>query len=323
MECFMSFNITTSDLAESLSISPQRVLAISSDCGLTDKEAFTVGKSKYYSPSGIVKILKKRGLIADTKKRVIAFCNNKGGVGKSSTASNVALMLSSIGFKTLLIDSDGQANLTSYFIKDDIEVNCLAEVILGVKTISESIVNISENFDLLPSNLKNQKLNKLLSDEPTNYLKKLVNNLEYDFVIWDCNPSLDSTNQLIYNSCTDIFIVTIMENWSISGVAMTKELIDVIFEDNNKDKPNTQILINKLHTTKAQLNLFSKLQDTGLFIYPIYLDTDVNIPKSQDQRTLLGNKSKAFKAYLKLALAISSKGKTLPNEDSQQAEVTL
>lgn len=313
----MSFKITTSDLADALGITPQRVLAIASECGLTEEEAYTKGKSKFYSPNGVKKILLRRGLITPSfSKRIIALCNNKGGVGKSSTASNLALMLSSLGFRVLLIDSDGQANSTSYFLKDDREVNCLAEIFLGARSIKDTIINISENFDLLPSNLKNQKLNKILSDEPANYIKKFLGGLDYDYIIWDCNPSLDSTNQLIYNSCTDIFIVTIMENWSLSGVEMTKELIDLIFEDSAQNKPNTKIIINKLHTTKAQLNLFSKLQDTGLEIYPIYLDTDVSIPKSQDQRTILENKTKAFKAYLRLALGICSNDKTLPKEDS-------
>lgn len=319
----MSFKISTSDLAESLGVSPQRILAIATECGLSEQEAYTKGKTKYYSPAGIKKILSKRGLLNESRKRVIAFCNNKGGVGKSSTASNTALMLSSIGFKTLLIDSDGQANTTSYFVRDDREINCLAEIFLKSKSINETIINISENFDLLPSNLKNQKLNKILSDEPISYIKKFVQNLDYDFIIWDCSPSLDSTNQLIYNSCTDIFIVTIMENWSISGVEMTKELIDIIFEDSEKNKPQTRIIINKLHTTKAQLNLFAKLQATGLDIYPIYLDTDVNIPKSQDQRTILENKTKAFKAYLRLGLGICSGEKTLPKENDNYSNEAM
>lgn len=298
------FQIATSDLSQILSISPQRVLAIATDSNLESYETESRGKFKYYSPSGIRKILIRKGIDLNTKK-VIAFCNNKGGVGKSSTAANTAIMLSSMGFKTLLIDSDGQANTTSFFLSDK-ETFCLMEVLNGKVEVENAIVQLNDTLSILPSNLNNQKLSNFLSASPSrSVLKKLIATLDYDYIIWDCNPSLDSTNQQIYYSCTDIFIVTLMEAWSLLGVEMTKELLIELFDENPGKIPNLFVLINKLdNRIISQINLYSRLEKLELDVFPITIDTDNCIPKSQNDCFLLNNKNKTFKAYLELAYMI-------------------
>lgn len=320
-----SFPITTSDLSAMLSITPQRILALSSDLGLTPNDVESKGKFKYYSPSGVRKLLDRRGIYSDSQK-VIAFCNNKGGVGKSSTAANTAIMLSSLGYKTLLIDSDGQANTTSFFLPEQ-ETFCLMEILNGKKSINDSIVELNPNLFILPSNLNNQKLSNYLSGTPNkNTLKKLISNLDYEFIIWDCNPSLDSTNQQIYFSCTDILIVTLMEAWSLAGVEMTKELLIELFDGNGRF-PNVNVLINKLDgRIGSQVNLYSKLEQVGLDVFPITIETDNSIPKSQNEGFTITNKNKSFKTYQALAMAlIQNKNLTTQSDLSlnQPSEISI
>jgi chromosome partitioning protein len=302
-----AFKIATSDLSLILDISPQRVLAISADSNLDGNDVESKGKFKFYSPRGVRKILHRKGIVSGERK-VIAFCNNKGGVGKSSIASNTALMLSSLGFKTLLIDSDGQANTTSFFLPDEEETFCLMEILNGKKTIEKAIHELTPTLHILPSNLNNQKLSNFLSGEPNKAnLKELISTLDYDYVIWDCNPSLDSTNQQIYYSCTDVIIVTLMEAWSIIGVEMTKELLMGLFKNSTVKIPNVNVLINKLDNRIAsQINLYSRLEKLQLEVFPITIDTDNSIPKSQNEDFLLTNKNKTFKAFLELATVLIS-----------------
>lgn len=302
-----SFAITTSDLASMLDISPQRILTISNECKLDEtQEAESRGKFKIYTPSGVKKILAKRG-ITNAKTKVLAFGNNKGGVGKSSTASNTALMLSSLGYKTLLIDSDGQANTTSFFLSPETEAFCLVEILMKQKTLEEATIKLSDTLSIIPSNLYNQSLPKILSDKPRNTLKNLIAPLmsSFDFIIWDCNPSLDITNQQIYYSCTDVFIVTLMEAWSLQGVEMTRDTLLSCFEDTTVKYPNVYVLINKLdNRIGSQINLYSKLESLKLEIFSVTIETDNNIPKSQNEGYVLTNKNKTFKSYLEFATKI-------------------
>jgi len=319
------FSITTSDLSHILSLSPQRILAISNECQLEqNSEVFNKGKFKIYSPSGIKKILAKKNIIS-THPRVIAFGNNKGGVGKSSTAVNTALMLSSFGYKTLLIDSDGQANSTSLFI-DDVETFSLVEILMKQTTIQNAIVKLTDTLSLLPSNLYNQTLPALLTGKPRNTLKNLISPIQndFDFIIWDCNPSLDITNHQIYYSCTDIFIVTIMEILSLQGVEMTKDTLQSCFADTTVPMPKVQILINKLDPRiLSQAKLLTKLNETGLDICQTIIVTDNTIPKSQEDKFLITNKNKSFESYLELAVRIINDDKTkLPNKMGYYAEQT-
>lgn len=87
--------------------------------------------------------------------RIIAIANQKGGVGKTTTAINLAACLAEAGQKILIIDIDPQGNTTSGFglSKTDIE-KTVYEVFLGECNIKDAIVeNIIDNLDILPSNV--------------------------------------------------------------------------------------------------------------------------------------------------------------------------
>ena len=93
----------------------------------------------------------------DTK--VISFCNQKGGVGKTSTTGLVAYNLAKLGYKTLVIDLDPQANMTSLMLKtksqndDEIEVidNTLMNAIKKKENLQNTVIEVTDNLYLIPN----------------------------------------------------------------------------------------------------------------------------------------------------------------------------
>lgn len=295
--------ISSTILSTLFGVSPQRILEISEQAQLEPTDYTTGTKPRFFSPVAIRKIFLRRN-IRPTSKRILCFANNKGGVGKSSCAINTASMLASMGYRVLLIDGDPQSNLTSFLLNNPNEIKgTLLNIVQKPESFNNCISNIALNIDLLPSNLNNEHLVLFLSQTPKrNILQKLIEPLDYDFIIWDCNPSISVLNQNIYLSCTDIFIVTTAEQWGHDGVLITNQLINSLFED--KMKPNINVLINKFekrinHQFEITSQLRNYVDEIGLKTYPIIIESDSNIPKFQMLKQIPPHKSRAYISFAK------------------------
>ena len=128
--------------------------------------------------------------------RIIAIANQKGGVGKTTTAINLSASLASLGKKVLALDLDPQGNMTSGLgvDKDQVE-NSVYDLIIGQTGIEECICKeVIENLDVLPSNINLSAAEiELIGVENKEYI--IRNEMEkvkerYDFVIIDCPPAL-------------------------------------------------------------------------------------------------------------------------------------
>ncbi len=157
--------------------------------------------------------------------RIIAVANQKGGVGKTTTAINLSACLAEIGQKVLVIDMDPQGNTTSgYGIDKNQLSNTIYEMIIGECELEECLIkDIIENLSLLPStvNLSGAEIELIGVDRREYILKDKVEQERdnYNFIIIDCPPSL---SMLTVNAMTtaDTVIVPIQcEYYALEGLS--------------------------------------------------------------------------------------------------------
>ncbi len=89
--------ISTQELSDSLSVTPQRISALSKALNILDEESSLKGRTRMYTRAAVRKLFSHRG-ISYTNKKTIAISNNKGGVGKTSIATSVARRMVDLGF---------------------------------------------------------------------------------------------------------------------------------------------------------------------------------------------------------------------------------
>ena len=197
--------------------------------------------------------------------RVISIANQKGGVGKTTTAINLSACLSEIGQKVLTIDIDPQGNTTSGLGVDKHAVeNNVYALLLGENTIEECIIETEiENQSLISSdvNLAGAEIELIGIDEKEYILKKAISKIKdnYDFIIIDCPPSL---NMLTVNAMTtaDTVLVPIQcEYYALEGLSQLIHTINLVQQRLN-DKLQIEGVVFTMYDVRT--NLSNQVVDT-------------------------------------------------------------
>lgn len=173
--------------------------------------------------------------------RIIAIANQKGGVGKSTTAINLSACLAEAGKKVLTIDMDPQGNTTSGLgvDKDNLE-NTVYELILGECSANDCIIELSiENLSLMPSNvnLAGAEIELIGMDEKEYILKNAVDSVknQYDFIIIDCPPSLNLLTINAMTTAKSVLVPIQCEYYALEGLAQLMHTIDLVHDRLNED----------------------------------------------------------------------------------------
>ncbi|MCI9163579.1 MAG: ParA family protein [Lachnospiraceae bacterium] len=251
--------------------------------------------------------------------RIIAIANQKGGVGKTTTAINLSACLAEAGQKVLTVDFDPQGNATSGlgFEKGYMD-KTVYELLMGECKIQECIIQeVQKNLDILPSDvdLAGAEIELLDEKEKEAKLRKELDKIEedYDFIIVDCPPSL---NLLTINALTaaDTVLVPIQcEYYALEGLSQIIQTVDLVKKKLNP-KLELEGVVFTMYDARTNLslevveNVKNYLKGT---IYKTIIPRNVRLAEAPSHGmpiNLYDNRSAGAESYRMLAAEVISRG---------------
>lgn len=251
--------------------------------------------------------------------RTIAIANQKGGVGKTTTAINLSACLAEAGQKVLTVDFDPQGNATSGlgFEQDGVEQTAY-ELMIGDCNIEDCIIkNVQENLDVLPSDMNLAGTEIELLDESDknmrlkNHLKKVKD--AYDFILIDCPPSL---NLLTINALTaaDTVLVPIQcEYYALEGLGQILKTIKLVKKKLNPDLILEGVVFTMYDArTNLSLEVVENVKDNlSETVYKTIIPRNVRLAEAPSHGmpiNLYDSRSAGAESYRMLAAEVMSRG---------------
>lgn len=244
--------------------------------------------------------------------RIIAVANQKGGVGKSTTAINLSACLAERGKKVLIIDIDPQGNTTSGLGVDKKSTeNTLYELLLNEAEIENTIVkDVVQNVDLIPSNinLSGAEIELVGIDEKEYILKKIIDKVRdnYDYIIMDCPPSLNMLTINALTAATSVLVPIQCEYYALEGLSQLIHTIELV-----KDRLNNSLEIEGVvftmydARTNLSLQVVENVKDNlDQNIYKTIIPRNVRLaeaPSYGQPITIYDSKSAGAESYRLLA----------------------
>lgn len=252
--------------------------------------------------------------------KIISIANQKGGVGKTTTAINLAASLAHLGKKILLVDADPQANASSGLGIDIRKVEftvyeCLIDNLSPEKAIKDTEV---ENLYILPSHIDLVGAEIELLNLPNrerimeNMLKPLKNT--YDFILIDCSPSLGLITVNALTASDSVIIPVQSEYFALEGISKLLNTIKIIKSKLNKHLEIEGFLMtmfdNRLRSANQVFAEVKKHFDTMVFDTLIYRNVRLSEAPSYGKPILLfDEESRGAQNYLDLGKELINRQK--------------
>ncbi len=173
--------------------------------------------------------------------KIIAFSNQKGGVGKTTTCVNLSAYLAQKGYKVLIVDLDPQGNATTGlgFSKSQVK-NSIYDVLIGGEPIETSVVKTCvDGLDLLPSNidLSGAEVELVYVKDREHVLKRVLEKARgtYDFITIDCPPSLGLLTINALAGADTVIIPIQSEYYAMEGLTQLMNTIKLVVKHLNEN----------------------------------------------------------------------------------------
>lgn len=251
--------------------------------------------------------------------RIIAVANQKGGVGKTTTAINLSSCLASLGKKVLAVDMDPQGNMTSGLGIDKNEVEyTVYELILGQVGIEKVICKDAlENLDVLPTNinLSAAEIELIGVEEKEFIIRKEVDKVKknYDFIVIDCPPSLSMLTINAMTTADSVLVPIQCEYYALEGLSQLIHTIDLVKERLNPELKIEGVVFT-MYDARTNLslqvveNVKDNLQQT---IYKTIIPRNIRLAEAPSHGlpiNLYDPKSSGAESYMLLAEEVINKG---------------
>tara|TARA_B100000787_G_scaffold165475_1_gene149411 strand:+ start:229 stop:1017 length:789 start_codon:yes stop_codon:yes gene_type:complete len=253
---------------------------------------------------------------------IIAICNQKGGVGKTTTAINLAAALAAAGQKILIIDLDPQGNASTGLGVDYAERNkSIYEVLARSITFDESVKKTNlENLFIIPSNVELSGIEPELANENDKafVLKSLINNSDsintFDYIFIDCPPALSLLTVMAMTAANSVLVPLQCEFFALEGLSQLIKTVDRVHKNLNPSLFIDGIILtmfdkrNKL-STQVAMDVKKHLQEK---VFETMIPRNVRVSEAPSfgmPVIIYDHKSKGSQAYIKLADEILKKNK--------------